>query len=132
MGTTGTGRLTDYPGGGKSQLRSSQAGGEEGCGEPDRCSKAFQARLEDVERGEYYKRRGIPPVPLKLTVAFVSPRLAAMSPEGLLVGFLPTELNYLRVCLEQDFEYVGTVTKSISLAVNTVRVEAAFQPSTPA
>jgi len=69
MGSSGSGKISDYPG----SSPSGDSGGEGGggnAGAEDRCAKAFSARLEDVEQSEYYRNHGrIPPVGTQVEVA---------------------------------------------------------------
>jgi hypothetical protein len=105
MGSSGSGKFSDYPGSGKS----TGAGGS-GAGAPlDRCGKAFSVRLEDVEHSQYFKTHGkAPPIQTRLEIT-QQKRLIARTMDGLSVGNLPTSSNYLAACLKDGWSYLGTV-----------------------
>lgn len=110
MGSSGSGRLTDYPGS-SSKPKPSGGGGGGGGDEPpeDRCARAINARLEDVEQSEYHQAHGSPP-PVGTTLQVVrTRRLVAQTADGLSVGNLPTAFNYLASCIESGWSYVGTI-----------------------
>jgi hypothetical protein len=106
MGSSGSGRISDYPG---SSSKGKSGGGTGGGSQQDRCARAFSARLEDVERSDYYRNHGaVPPVGTQLTVA-QRKRLVAQTATGESVGNLPTSLNYLAACIKDGWSYVGTI-----------------------
>lgn len=108
MGSSGSGRISDYPGSSSSSKSSGSKGSEDG-GAQDRCDKAFSARLEDVEQSEYYRAHGkMPPNDTPLEVA-QRKRLLAQTAVGQSVGNLPTSFNYLASCMKDGWSYVGTV-----------------------
>jgi hypothetical protein len=94
MGSTGSGRLTDYPG---------------GQGSDDKCEKAFAAKLEDIEHCDYYKKHGDVPKPKTVLEIAHKKRVVAQTQAGEIVGNLPTSFNYLAGCLRQGYKYVGHV-----------------------
>ena len=99
MGSTGSGRFTDYPG---------------EPGSDDKCEKAIAAKLEDVEQCEYYKKHGtVPTVGAVLELAHKK-RVVAQTQSGEIVGNLPTQFNYLAGCLRQGYSYTGQVRDSKS------------------
>lgn len=99
MGSTGSGRLTDYPG---------------DHGADDKCEKAFATHLEDVDLCDYFKaHKSVPPVGTVLEVA-LKKRVVAQTQSGEVVGNLPTRFNYLAGCLRQGFSYTGQVRDSNS------------------
>ena len=101
MGSSGSGRISDYPGTGGS--------GDSNTGAQDRCAKAFSARLEDVEQSEYYQtHRTLPPTGTSLQVS-QRKRLVAQTAEGQSIGNLPTTFNYLAACMKDGWGYIGTV-----------------------
>lgn len=125
MGSSGSGRISDYPGSSKGGKGSGGGNGKE-----DRCAKAFDAILEDVEHSDYYKKsRKVPPVGTKLRVA-VRKRLVAETEAGESVGNLPTKLNYLAACIKEGWSYRGLVTKSGQTGV-VARVSADFGATAP-
>lgn len=107
MGSSGSGRISDYPG----SSTTGQAGGSGGSGgsDEDRCSRAFRADLEDVEQSEYFGAHGsTPDVGTELHIG-LEKRLVARTINGESVGNLPTSLNYLASCLKEGWTYVGSV-----------------------
>jgi hypothetical protein len=106
MGSSGSGSITDYPG---SSPKGKTGGGGGGGSQPDRCARAFSARLEDVERSDYYRAHGsVPPIGTRLTV-IQAKRLVAQTASGESVGNLPTSLNYPAACMKDGWAYIGTV-----------------------
>lgn len=106
MGSSGSGRISDYPG---SSSPGKSGGGTGGGSQPDRCARAFSALLEDIERSDYYRTHGaVPRVGTQLTVA-QRKRLVAQTRAGESVGNLPTSLNYLASCLKDGWSYIGTI-----------------------
>jgi hypothetical protein len=126
MGSSGSGRISDYPG----TSSSSGGSGSVNTGAQDRCAKAFNARLEDVEQSEYYQAHGT--LPLTGTSLQVSQRkrLVAQTAEGESIGNLSTTFNYLAACMKDGWTYVGTVQNVTSGApVAIVSVDFAAAPS---
>ena len=108
MGSSGSGRISDYPG---SSSRGGSGGANGGNGDlpEDRCARAFTTRLEDIEQSEYFKsHNALPPVGTQLNVGHRK-RLIAETTNGESVGNLPTSLNYLASCLKDGWSYVGTI-----------------------
>lgn len=112
MGTTGSGHLTDYPGG-----RDQGAGGE------DRCDQAFSVTLEDVERSEFYANNGGVPDPGTPLSIDHDKRIVAKAEDGTTVGNVPTEMNYLAGCLRVGYTYSGSVTDSSTFPMATVSAD---------
>ena len=105
MGSSGSGRITDYPG-------SSKKGSGGDPSPEDRCERAFSAALEDIEHSDYYKSHGaVPPVGERLRVT-QRKRLVAETTNGESVGNLPTSLNYLAGCLKDGWGYRGEIRNS--------------------
>jgi hypothetical protein len=129
MGSSGPGKLTDYPGS-SSSGKGGGAGGSNDEGAQDRCGKAFSARLEDVEQSEYYQNHGtMPPIGTTLTVA-QRKRLVAQTTGGESIGNLPTSFNYLGACMKDGWSYVGTVRSVASgPPVAIISVDFAATPS---
>ena len=110
MGSSGSGHLSDYSGSATEGKGSSKSGGASG---EDKCGKAFTANLEEVERSEYFlKNKDVPAVGTVIEIQFIKPRLAAVAKGKILIGYLPTDRNYLKVCIENGYKYPGTVTAS--------------------
>lgn len=117
MGSSGSGRISDYPGssgaGGAGGGGAGGTGGGSGGGQPDdRCGRAFSVLFEDVEHSDYYTAHGAtPPAGEELRIK-LRKRLVAETTAGQSVGNLPTTLNYLAACLKEGWTYTGTVTDS--------------------
>jgi hypothetical protein len=108
MGSSGSGRISDYPGS-SPRGKPTGSGGGGGGGPQDRCARAFNAELEDVEHSGYYRaHKSVPPIGTQLDIA-IAKRLVARTTNGEVVGNLPTSFNYLAACLKQGWAYVGTV-----------------------
>jgi hypothetical protein len=137
MGSTGSGRFTDYPGSSgetSAKARSTREGSGAGHGEnQDRCLASIEeTALEEIERCSYFtSNEAVPPPGTDVEVLDkpVGGRLAvaiAGTPE--VVGYLPTRLNYLVSCLATGYNYPGEVTSSAESPVAVVRVQ--LHPST--
>jgi hypothetical protein len=99
MGSSGTGNFGDYT----------------PTGEP-RCDRRIDAALEEVALGAFFsERKDVPhagervrlrdrPEAGRLVVEETASRLV--------VGLLPTSLNYLIVCFTRGYQYEGFVTAS--------------------
>jgi hypothetical protein len=114
MGSRGSGRLTDYPGSGKSNGKTGGDGGAGGSAPPqiDRCARAISANLEDVEQSAYFKaHKASPPKDTRLQIAHKK-RLVAQTDTGEVVGNLPTRFNYLAACIQDGYSYTGYVRNS--------------------
>lgn len=121
MGSSGSGRFTDYPGSGKG---AADGGGGEATG--DRCARALSCQLEDVEHCSYFAKHGKPPpAGTKLELAHAKRVVAKVGDE--VVGNLPTRFNYLAACIKDGYSYVGAVTTSKSTP--TIIVSADFAPN---
>lgn len=128
MGSSGSDRISDYPG---SSSKGKSDGGTGGGSQPeDRCARAFSAHLEDVERSDYYRTHGrVPPVRTQLIVT-QRKRLVAQTSTGESVGNLPTSLNYLAACIKDGWTYVGTV-QIVTNAPPVANVSADFAATPP-
>lgn len=108
MGSSGSGKFSDYSGKQKTQVGNDFSGGASGS---DKCGAAFTASLEDVASHDFYvNHRAPPPAGTSLTIEIRSRIVAVAGNES--VGSLPTRLNYLAGCLTDGFRYEGIVTKS--------------------
>ncbi|MCA9803212.1 MAG: hypothetical protein KC777_14680 [Cyanobacteria bacterium HKST-UBA02] len=109
MGSTGSGSFSDY----SSKNRESQGGDSSDGGSGDiECLKAFSASLEDIQDYEFFlKRQTVLTVGAQLFVEHRS-RIVVVDGDGLIVGALPTRLNYLASCLRAGFKYIGVVRSS--------------------
>lgn len=110
MGSSGSGRFSDYPGSGTGSGGGSAGGGAPGY--DDQCTRAFSVELEDVEHSTYFGNHGsVPPVGTELHVV-MGQRISAATDSGEIVSNLPTRFNYLAGCLEARFTYTGAVRDS--------------------
>lgn len=116
MGSSGSGRISDYPGSSKGGSKTGGAGSGGGSGQvpEDRCGRALAVVLEDIEHSDYFvTHRTVPPAGTVLRIQHKK-RLAAVTEEGEVVGNLPTGYNYLAACLKEGWSYIGTVRSSTS------------------
>jgi hypothetical protein len=131
MGSSGTGRFTDYSGSseksqddaskGQASTGSGPTGGSSGT---DRCAQVFTTDLEDVARSAYFAADGrLPPTGTAVDVQ-LSGRLIASVGEVEL-GYLPTQYNYLAGCMKRGFSYAGTVTATRMTPTPSVTVDIA-------
>lgn len=124
MGSTGTGRLTDYSGGKRERREPKGTSSSETGDAPahDPCTNAFSTKLEDVARSQYYASKGALPANGTHVDVKLSGRLLVYTAEGDL-GFLPTQYNYLAGCINRGFKYGGSVTSTATTPVPTISVE---------
>jgi len=119
MGSTGTGRFSDYPGKTSSNENEKNGGS---IGE-DKCLKAFTTDLEDVSRCHYFvSHNDVPPRATEVLLAF-NVRLVATTLTGEEIGFLPTKFNYLKSCIDNGFSYAGHVASSSLIPLPTVTID---------
>lgn len=117
MGSTGSGNFSDY----KRNIGKADQGGDSGN---DRCSKAFNSSLEEVQTCQYFTTHGVvPPIGTEVNVNFISPRLAVTDSNGLCIGYLPTSFNYLKTCMDDNFNYEGIVSSSSNNPLPFVSVD---------
>lgn len=114
MGSSGSGRFSDYPGTPPAPVPAGSGGGiSGGASGIDRCAQAFNVILEDVGNCDYFSNFGtVPSVGTVLVVAVGGARLFAQDPNGLNVGAIPTRFNYLAACLQSGYSYQGVVIAS--------------------
>lgn len=138
MGSSGSGRLTDYSrksGSKKSESKrpSSKKGGGGGGGASggssgeDPCGKAIgDISLEEVARCEYYRKYSDVPrlsTQVRVRQALVEHRIGVENRNGELLGYLPTEYNYLVGCMKIGFSYVGLVKSSLNVKIPRVNID---------
>lgn len=105
MGSSRSGRLSDYSGAHKTD----GTGGTSGI---DRCRQAFSCKLEEVAQCDFFMQNSaVPGTDVELSLIHER-RIFAVTLDGAKVGALPTELNYLAGCLKDGNTYVGIVTGS--------------------
>jgi hypothetical protein len=118
MGSSGTGNLSDYSGGGSG----TGGGGQGGSSGHDRCETSIEEQLEEVAVSPYMTSHGgVPPVGTPVSLK-LGKRLEVMDAIGTVIGFLPTQYHYLIQCIGQGFVYDGSVIKSAAGAVPAVLV----------
>ena len=117
MCSTGFGRFGDYEV--KTKTEEIGSGGRVGDGvnDYDLCSKEISnIKIEDVATSDYYTRNKKVPIAgadVELLPMVKNGRLViALSSCKTVIGNLPSRYNYLRVCSEEGFEYVGEVVSS--------------------
>lgn len=131
MGTTGSGRITDY----FDDPPSKPVGGGGGSGgegpTEDPCNTAFTDSLEEVAISEYYtKLHQLPKAKEAVNVQYKNKRLAVLDDaNGHIIGYLPTSRNYLRKCItEKSFQYTGVVASARMLTGNVPEVKVSIIP----
>lgn len=122
MGSSGTGRLSDYPGRRGNGEGDGRQGGSSG---KDRCKDPVVEQLEDVARCQYFRNHGqVPRVGTQVHLV-QQRRIAAATSAGEVVGYLPTKYNYLAACMASGYKYSGTVTTASNTPIPAVLVEVA-------
>jgi len=126
MGSTGTGRFSDYPG---SRGSGSGGGSSQGGEGQNQCEKAAgNILLEEVAICDYFSaHKTVPPVgdTVRLREQLFDGRLAIETESSEVIGFLPTRYNYLRQCIEQGYEYAGTIISSTTTNLPSVKIDLA-------
>ena len=129
MGSSGAGRISDYPGSYKRDQSKGGGGGEGGVPE-DGCPRAFPVTLEDEEPPDYSRAQGsTPPVGTQLEVV-LRKRLVAQTASGESVGNLPTSFNYLVSCFKDGWRYIGAIV-SAQNGPPVATIAAAFAATPP-
>lgn len=120
MGSTGSGRFTDYSG---SQNSGKQGNGSGGTSGTDRCQQAFTCVLEEVAQCDFFTANGtLPSAQTKLGI-ILNGRLFAVDTNGVVIGALPTTFNYLAACIADGIDYVGVITKSATSPIPSVSAD---------
>lgn len=137
MGSSGTGRFSDYPGtsGGSSKIGRGNGSGGSGNGgsgsgnarKTDQCLRMIESvALEEVARSEYFiSHKILTSAGTAVTVrsSLVGGRIGIETVPALeLVGLLPTEYNYLLQCMKQGYMYTGKVISTTAKPIPVVRV----------
>ncbi len=117
MGSTGSGRLSDY-----SRFRGAVKGVTGGEDLINKCDRAVATVLEDVETCDYYKKNGKVPAKGTYVKIALKTRLVAIDEKGDVIGYLPTEYNYLLECLNDGYQYEGEVSGSFETPVVSVYI----------
>ena len=119
MGSSGSGNFSDYPG----STSSGGTGKSGGASGENKCDRAFSAMLEEIDRCEYYiKNKDVPKVGDNVIISF-DKRPIAVSEDGLTIGYLPTKLNYIKMCMDNGYSYAGGVVSSSSDLVAAVSID---------
>jgi hypothetical protein len=119
MGSTGSGRLSDYSGK-KSSHSSGKDGGASG---EDKCGKAFSTHLEDVGTSAYFENNDDVPSPGESVSIKFNKRIVAFLEDGTIIGNLPTAYNYLKPCMDEGFEYSGAISSSSTSPTPRISVD---------
>lgn len=122
MGSTGSGRLTDY-----SRFKGAVKGVTGGEDLINKCDRAVATVLEDVETCDYYKKHGKVPAKGSYVRIDKKMRLVAVDENGDIIGHLPTEYNYLLECLNDGYQYEGEVSGSFDMPIPSVYIAATPQ-----
>lgn len=109
MGSTGSGRFSDYSG---SESTSTDGGGAGGSSGSDRCRQAFSCTLEEVAQCDFYSNSSALPASGAELRIELNGRLFAVDGNGTSIGALPTRFNYLAACIASGIAYRGLVTAS--------------------
>ena len=129
MGSTGSGRLSDYSNSGSSKpsggAGSSGAGGSGtgGSSGVDQCKQAFSCVLEEVAQCEYYEKNKSLPAEGTELIILVDKRVVAADREGVVVGALPTSKNYIAGCINDGYEYIGIVKSSTRTPIPSISAD---------
>lgn len=134
MGSSGSGRFSDYSKKPGAKKRSTKGGGGQGGGGAsggssgeNQCNKAIgDISLEEVARCEYYqKHKDVPRLGSRVNVrkALVSQRIGVENNKGELLGYLPTAYNYLVGCMEQGYSYTGLVKSALNVRIPRINID---------
>lgn len=124
MGSTGSGRFSDYSAAKMGDTVSQSGGG--GASGVDKCQQAFSCVLEEVAQCDRYAQsETVPATGSELSIV-LDGRIFSVDSNGTKVGALPTSFNFLATCLASGVRYVGVVKSSSARPVPTI--EADFAP----
>lgn len=121
MGSTGSGRFSDYSTAKNENATGNGLGG--GKSGIDKCQLAFSSILEEVAQCDFYAKAKTVPAPGSRLSIVLSGRIFAVDSKGTKVGALPTSFNYLAACLEDGFRYVGVVKSSATSPIPSVEAD---------
>jgi hypothetical protein len=130
MGSRNSGKFSNFPpsnekgGGGAGGRGTSTSGSRKEHSDTDRCLQDVDVALEEVGISEYFSAHAdLPPVGTQVVLRqqTIGPRLS-VDTAGESLGFLPTEYNYLVVCMEKGFTYSGEVLNATQTPLPSVRV----------
>ncbi|MEO1817565.1 hypothetical protein [Pseudomonas sp.] len=124
MGSSGSGRFTDYPGTKPKEVDENGGGIAGGSSGVDKCKQAFSVVLEDVGNSDLYSQtHSVPSAGTLLEIVFDGRRIFAVDTDGVKIGALPTSYNYLAACLADGITYVGLVSQSAVTPIPTVSAD---------
>ncbi|GAB4022702.1 hypothetical protein GCM10028808_70980 [Spirosoma migulaei] len=120
MGSTGSGNFSDYT----SRVSGSNDGNSGGSSGEDKCGQAFSASIEEISRCFYFMNYGVvPTIGTEVSISFNGVRLVAETNLGEDIGYLPTKLNYVKVCMDNGFKYSGLVSRSANTPTPSITVD---------
>ena len=120
MGSTGSGNFSDY----SSRTSRSNDGSSSSSSGEDKCGQAFSSPLEEISRCFYFITYGlVPNVGIEVLISFNGVRLVAETNLGEDIGYLPTKLNYIKVCMDNGFKYIGVVSRSVNTPTPSIVVD---------
>lgn len=119
MGSTGSGRFTDYTGSGSA---TGKTGGMSGT---DKCSLSFSCLLDEVAQSSYFSmHNSLPDIGSTILIQQGRPRIIAIDTRtNLDCGALPTQFNYLAGCLNEGHSYIGIITNVSNFPVPLIQVD---------
>jgi hypothetical protein len=130
MGSSGTNKFTDFPGTSRGSAKTPKGGGGASGGSPGdtaQCERPLSnVALEEVAVCDYFvTNHGLPATgtPVSVRKALVGHRIAVETTGGEVVGYLPTDFNYLLRCMTGGFSYSGKVVSAKTKPVQVVRVD---------
>lgn len=125
MGSTGSGRLSDY-----SNFVGAVKGVTGGEDLNNKCDRAVATGLEDVASCDYYKKHGRVPAKGDYVKVSLKTRIVAVDENDDVIGYFPTEYNYLLGCLTDGYQYEGEVSGAFEEPVPSVYIVVTPQKST--
>jgi hypothetical protein len=137
MGSSGSGHFTDYSKKPGSKKRGTEVPGSKGGGGAggasggssgdDPCNKAIgDISLEEIARCEYYQKHSDVPrmsTHVRVRQTLVEHRIGVETDKGELLGYLPTEYNYLLGCMEAGVSYVGLIKSVLDVKVPKISID---------
>jgi hypothetical protein len=123
MGSSGTGRFSDYTSQKKGKKGAiSNGNGSGGASGQNQCDQQIIATLEDVERSQVFKEdKSIIKQGASFEIRLVGRVTAIISNKTL--GYLPTEYNYLAGCMKSGKKYLGVILSVIETPVVRIQVQ---------
>jgi len=120
MGSSHSGNLSDYP----RSRPTSQGANNGGSSGLDKCGNGFSTSLDEVSRCFYFMNTAtLPPLGTKVNISFNGIRLVAETTLGEEIGYLPTQYNYLKLCIDNGFNYTGEIISARTSPITAVMVD---------